>query len=137
MIQPNVPRFVRTSDSGVITARVSNTSDKVVSGTARMVLLNPETGREVLRRDTKFTVKAGETTVAKFAFDMTKVENDGLLICRVMATGHGYSDGEQHYLPVLSDKEMVTNAFAFTQNEPGKMDIDLTSSSLLRLTVRS
>lgn len=126
MIQPNVPRFVRTSDSGIITARVSNTSDKEVSGTARMVLLNPETGREVLRRDTKFTVKAGETTVAKFAFDMTKVENDGLLICRVTATGHGYSDGEQHYLPVLSDKEMVTNAFAFTQNEPGKMDIDLT-----------
>ena len=71
-------------------------------------------------------VEAGGTSVADFAFDMSKIENDGLLVCRVTASGRGFSDGEQHYLPVLPDKEVVTNSQAFTMNEPGKLNIDLT-----------
>ena len=125
MIQPNVPRFVRSADRGVIAARISNTSGRQVSGTARLSLLNPETGKEVYRKDCKFTVKAGETAAAEFAFDMSKVDNDGLLVCRVTASGRGFSDGEQHYLPVLPDKEMVTNTIAFSQNEPGTLKLDL------------
>ncbi len=125
MIQPNVPRFVRSTDRGVLVARVSNTSDKQVSGTARLSLIVPETGKEVYHKDKKFTVKAGETVAADFDFDMSKIENDGLLICRVTASGHGYSDGEQHYLPVLPDKEMVTNTVAFSQDEPGTLNIDV------------
>lgn len=125
MVQPNMPRFVRSTDSGVLSARVSNTSDKQVAGTARLVLLNPETGKEVYRKERKYTVMAGETTAVDFDFDMSKIQNDGLLVCRITAHGHGYSDGEQHYLPVLPDNELVTNTYAFTQNAPGTLDIDV------------
>ena len=126
MIQPNVPRFVRQADKGVLSARIFNTSDKQVSGSARLTFLNPETEKEVWHKDVKFAAKAGETAVAKFAFDMSKIANDGLLVCRVTASGRGFSDGEQHYLPVLPDKELVTNSQAFTLNAAGKLDIDLT-----------
>lgn len=125
MVQPNVPRFVRSTDSGVLSARISNTSDQQVNGTARLSFINPETGKEVYHADRKFVVKAGETTAANFDFDMSKIKNDGLLICRIVASGRGYSDGEQYYLPVLPDRELVTNTFAFTQNEPGTLHIDL------------
>lgn len=125
MIQPNVPRFVRSADRGVLSARIANTSEKTVNGTARLSLVNPETGKEVYRKDQKFTVKAGETVAACFDFDMTKIHNDGLLICRVTASGHGFSDGEQHYLPVLPNEERVTNTYAFSQNEPGSLNINL------------
>ena len=140
MVQPNVPRFVRSTDSGMLSARVSNTSDKQVAGTARLVLLNPETGKEVYRKERKYTVMAGETTAVDFDFDMSKIQNDGLLVCRITAHGHGYSDGEQHYLPVLPDKELVTNTYAFTQNAPGTIDIDVAkmfavSDNTSRLTV--
>ena len=140
MVQPNVPRFVRSTDSGMLSARVSNTSDKQVAGTARLVLLNPETGKEVYRKERKYTVMAGETTAVDFDFDMSKIQNDGLLVCRITAHGHGYSDGEQHYLPVLPDKELVTNTYAFTQNAPGTIDIDVAkmfavSDKTSRLTV--
>ena len=140
MVQPNVPRFVRSTDSGVLSARVSNTSDKQVAGTARLVLLNPETGKEVYRKERKYTIKAGETASVDFDFDMSKIQNDGLLVCRITAQGHGYSDGEQHYLPVLPDKELVTNTYAFTQNAPGTLDIDVAkmfavSDKTSRLTV--
>ena len=140
MVQPNVPRFVRSTDSGMLSARVSNTSDKQVAGTARLVLLNPETGKEVYRKERKYTVMAGETAAVDFDFDMSKIQNDGLLVCRITAHGHGYSDGEQHYLPVLPDKELVTNTYAFTQNAPGTIDIDVAkmfavSDKTSRLTV--
>ena len=125
MVQPNVPRFVRSTDSGIILARVSNTSDKQVDGTARLSFINPETGKEVYHVDRKFVVKAGETVAANFDFDMSKIKNDGLLICRIVASGHGYSDGEQHYMPVLPSRELVTNTIAFTQNEPGTLHLDL------------
>lgn len=127
MVQPNVPRFVRSTDSGIILARVSNTSDKQVDGTARLSFINPETGKEVYHADHKFVVKAGETVAANFDFDMSKIKNDGLLICRIVASGRGYSDGEQHYLPVLPNRELVTNTLAFTQNEPGTLNVDLKS----------
>ncbi|WP_308273484.1 alpha-2-macroglobulin family protein [Prevotella sp.] len=125
MVQPNVPRFVRSTDSGIILARVSNTSDKQVDGTARLSFINPETGKEVYHADHKFVVKAGETIAANFDFDMSKIKNDGLLICRIVASGRGYSDGEQHYMPVLPSRELVTNTIAFTQNEPGTLHLDL------------
>lgn len=125
MVQPNVPRFVRSTDIGIILARVSNTSDKQVDGTARLSFINPETGKEVYHADHKFVVKAGETIAANFDFDMSKIKNDGLLICRIVASGRGYSDGEQHYMPVLPSRELVTNTIAFTQNEPGTLHLDL------------
>lgn len=127
MVQPNMPRFVRSADRGVITARISNTSDKQVGGTARMVLVDPATGREVYRSDVSYSVKAGEATVARFAFDMAKIDNDGLLVCRITASGRGYSDGEQHYLPVLPNSEMVTNTVAFAQNGPGTLNVNVDS----------
>ena len=126
MVQPNVPRFVRQTDKGVLSTRIFNTSEKQVGGTVRLAFLNPETEKEVWHKDVKFVVEAGGTSVADFAFDMSKIENDGLLVCRVTASGRGFGDGEQRYLPVLPDKEMVTNTQAFTMNEPGKLNIDLT-----------
>lgn len=126
MVQPNVPRFVRQADKGVLSARIFNTSEKQVGGTVRLAFLNPETEKEVWHKDVKFVVEAGGTSVADFAFDMSKIENDGLLVCRVTASGRGFGDGEQRYLPVLPDKEVVTNTQAFTMNEPGELNIDLT-----------
>lgn len=126
MVQPNVPRFVRQADKGVLSTRIFNTSEKQVGGTVRLAFLNPETEKEVWHKDVKFVVEAGGTSVADFAFDMSKIENDGLLVCRVTASGRGFGDGEQRYLPVLPDKEVVTNSQAFTMNGAGKLNIDLT-----------
>ncbi len=119
MIQPNMPRFLRAEDKGTISARIANTSAKTVNGTAKMSLIDAESNREMYSQEKKFTVKAGSTSTVDFSFDMSKIKNNGMLICRTTASGHGYSDGEQHYLPILPDKEMVTNTLPFTINEKG------------------
>lgn len=125
MVLPNVPRFVRSGDKVSISARLFNTSEKDVTGTARLSLLNPEDEKEVYHQTVKYNVKKGETSAVSFTFDMDKVDNDGLLICRVVASGRGYSDGEQHYLAVMPDRELVTNTKAFTWDGAGEHTIDL------------
>lgn len=117
MILPNVPRFVRTGDKAQINARVFNTTAAPISGTARMELIDPMTEATVLSRTEKFTVGADAT--ANVAFSYNPDGSHQLLICRITATGEGFSDGEQHYLPVLPDRERVTTTVPFVQNGPG------------------
>lgn len=99
MVQPNMPRFVRQADKGVLSTRIFNTSEKQVGGTVRLAFLNPETEKEVWHKDVKFMVEAGGTSVADFAFDMSKIENDGLLVCRVTASGRGLATANSTTCP--------------------------------------
>ena len=124
MIQPNLPRFLRVGDIGLISARIYNTSEQKVSGTAEMQLIDPETEKVLFSQNQKFSAD-GEKNVS-VTFDVNANENyPALLICKVMANGNGFSDGEQHYLPILPDKEMITNTYPFVQMGAGTKSIDL------------
>ena len=123
MIQPNVPRFVRMGDKAEISARIFNTSSKALSGTARMALIDAESMREVYSEVRSYKVEAEGTSAVTFTYAPS--EASSLLICRVTAEGKGYSDGEQHYLPVLPDTELMTNTQPFTQDGAGLMSINL------------
>ncbi len=125
MIQPNIPRFVRMGDETQISARIFNTSDRNISGTARLQLLDPATEVVVFEQQQPFTVAAQQTDAATFVLSDTQF-NTSLLICKVTAEGEGFSDGEQHYLPILPNREYVTKTISYSQNEPGVKSIDLT-----------
>ena len=124
MVQPNVPRFVRMGDEAQLSARIFNTGEKTVSGQAKLQLLNPEDNSLVLEQSVPFDIEAGKTTSADFKMSMSNCRQS-LLICRVTVVGEGFSDGEQHYLPVLPDREYVTKTVPYTQHEPGVKSIDL------------
>ena len=117
MVQPNIPRFIRRGDQATIATRIFNTSDHAVSGTVKMQLLDPVTEKVVYEQAHPFNIEKEGTTSASFDYSPNK-EYD-LLICRIIATGEGFSDGEQHYLPILSDMEKVINTQPFTQHGPG------------------
>ena len=123
MIQPNVPRFVREGDQASLSARIFNLSDKTVSGKARMQLVDPETDKVVYETAQPFALDTDSSAAVTFQLPSLTTT---LLICRVTASGQGFSDGEQHYLPVLPAKERVTVTVPFTQNGPGTKTIDLT-----------
>jgi len=81
----------------------------------------------VLTRQAAFTVAAGQTGSVQFTIDNSQLTvNHSLLIAKVVATAGDFSDGEQHYLPILPNRERVTVTYPFTQHEPGTMAIDLT-----------
>ena len=123
MVQPNMPRFVRVGDRASIAARIMNTCDETVKGTAVMQLIDPETERVVVEMKKEFEVEAGST--GSVSFNYYPDANRSLLVCRIFAEGKDFSDGEQHYLPVLSDAELVTTTVPFTQHGPGTKTIDL------------
>ena len=124
MIQPNMPRFVREGDKAVLSARIFNTSDHAISGKARILLQNPETEAVVFETIQDISVREGATGSVSFELPVLSADVTPL-VCQVMAYGDGFSDGEQHYLPVLPSTERVTVTVPFTLNEPGKKTIDL------------
>jgi len=124
MIQPNVPRFVRVGDRATISARIFNTSEKAVSGKARIELIDPETEKVVFADEQSIDLAPNSTFAPSFLWVCTD-QTPSLLVAKVMVSGEGFSDGEQHYLPVLPNRERVTVTVPFTQNEPGTKTIDL------------
>ena len=126
MIQPNVPRFLRDGDMGAISARIFNTGEKNLTGKAQLRLLNPETNAVVYEQSQNVSLKAGETTAVTFT--LSPLTSDlSLLICQMTVSGKGFSDGEQHYLPLLPSQERVTVTMPITQNQPGTATVDLTA----------
>ena len=124
MIQPNVPRFVREGDEATISARLFNTSQKDLTGKAVLKLINPETDAVVCELSQTVKLKAGDTTPV--TFNLSPLTSDfSLLICQMSVSGKGFSDGEQHYLPVLPAKERVTVTLPITQHHAGTETIDL------------
>ncbi len=123
MVQPNVPRFLRINDIATLPARVFNNTDKTINGVATLALLDPETMKTVYKQNKNYRLDPGQGSSVLF-----DVKADGklpLYVCRVTVSGKGYSDGEQHYLPVLPDHEMVLRTYPFTQHGPGRMAVKL------------
>ena len=122
MVQPNMPRFLREGDKATIVVKLFNTSDKKVSGKARMQILAPETNKVVWQKTQNYSIDAeGSATIS---FDVQGLK-EGVYINKVVAAGNGYSDGEQHYLPVLSNRELVVNTLPITLHQKGEQNFDL------------
>ena len=125
MVMPNMPRFVRLGDKASIATRVANTTDKDITTTVTLKMIDPETDKAVYTKSQKLTVKANSTESVAFGFEPG--QETSLLICRISAEGKDYSDGEQHYLPVLPNTERVMNTVPFTFLEKGKKEIAMDS----------
>ena len=122
MVQPNMPRFLREGDKSCIVVKLFNTSDKKVNGNARMQILDAETQKVVWQKTQGYRIDAeGSATIS---FDVQGLK-EGVYINKVVAAGNGYSDGEQHYLPVLSNRELVVNTLPITLHQKGEQNFDL------------
>lgn len=122
MVQPNMPRFLREGDKSCIVVKLFNTSDKKVNGNARMQILDAETQKVVWQKTQGYKIDAEGSAIV--SFDVSGLK-EGVYINKVVAAGNGYSDGEQHYLPVLSNRELVVNTLPITLHQPGEQSFSL------------
>ena len=118
MLQPNLPRFVRVGDQVNVSASLINLSDKEVKGMARMEIFIPDTEKVIFSQKCSFVVKAGETGKVSFHFEVSD-KYEGLAV-RMVADGGMFSDGEQRYLPVLSNKQRLTESVLLNGNGAGE-----------------
>lgn len=120
MIQPNAPRFLREGDKFMLSAKVSNLSDKDVSGTAELKIMDAFTGKDItglfapkLSVGTQttaqtFTAKTKQSTLA--AWEIAVPEGVQAVIYQVVAQAGDFSDGEENALPVVLNKMLVTES---------------------------
>ena len=123
MLRPNLPRFLRVGDHTSIAATVSNLTNGKVKGTVVLQLFDPETEKVIKTRKQKFEAEAGRNAAVSFDFEVD--DRYELLGVRLTADGGSFSDGEQHLLPVLSNKEQVTEALTFDLKGPNERTLKL------------
>ena len=123
MVQPNMPRYLRKGDKAVASATVRNVTANVLSGTAYLVLQDAATEAVIEKLSEKFSVSGNAQAVVRFKFNAP--EDCPLLICKVMADADTFADGEQHYLPVLTDETENIQVLPFTITGKGSHTIDL------------
>ena len=125
MMQPNMPRFLRIGDKGVLSSQLSNMSLKAIKGVATLEVIDPETQKVLYSQNKKYALGAQSAQGLDFNFDTSRWPS--LVIIRCVASGKGFSDGEQHYVPILSDSEWVTNSTTFTLTKPQTKAINTAS----------
>ena len=120
-----MPRFLRQGDTSSFTASIHNVSDKAQEGTATCTLTDAATDKVLMRKNVRFSLEAGKDTVYTLLYSAPADAND--IVVRWKAKGSDFSDGEQRTLPVLSDKEVVTDTKVFTLKKAGTTNIGLSS----------
>ena len=131
MIQPLMPRFFRQGDQMRITARVSNESDHQLDVKTSLYLKNGRTGEDLTEwvKDGNHIVQVsllsnGQNTIG---WNIAIPENmTDPVVYRIVADSDSYSDGEEGIIPVLSNKEWITEtkAFSLKGNQSITLDLD-------------
>ena len=127
-VTPNLPRFLRSGDATTLPVTLRNLSDAPASGTVCLVLADAASGRTISTATRPFSLEA--QAQQSITFDCRADATHPLLVCRVVAESERFSDGEEHYLPVLSDKVMLTNSVPFTAEKTGTTTFDLSALAM-------
>jgi len=128
MLQTNMPRFLREGDKMEISTKVVNLSDKEMTGQAELQLIDPSTNESVdgwfrnFFPNQYFTVAPGGSEAVKFPIEAPFLYNKALT-WRIIARSGNFSDGESASLPVLTNRELVTETKPFFLNGNGRKDI--------------
>lgn len=115
MVQANAPRFLREGDHMEFSGKISNLTDKEITGQVRLELLDTETGTSIdgwfqnIFPTQYFTVEAGLSSAVKFPIQIPFGYNHPLT-WRLVAEAGEFSDGEENMLPVLTNRMLVTES---------------------------
>ncbi|MCB0792554.1 MAG: hypothetical protein KDB97_12350 [Flavobacteriales bacterium] len=129
MVTPNLPRFLREGDRIVLTAKIAALEQRV-EGPVILELFDPETNA---RLDEAFGLKNGRASFiaapgesAAVQWTITVPEGRDLVAVRITARGGGgpmgdatLADGEEHVLPILTDRVLITESLPLPINGPG------------------
>lgn len=121
MVEPALPRFLRRGDVTDLPVKVTNLSKKSVKATLELSLSDAEKGASRYKSQQEVTLQAGESRVYTFPYRAT--DDEGVLICRTVASGTGFSDGEEHYLPVYNTDVEVVRTIPFSMTEKGSLTL--------------
>ena len=116
MVQPNAPRFLREGDHINLSTKIVNMTDKEITGTVHLELLNAATMQPVdgwfqnMVANQYFTVEAGKSVPADFTVQIPYQYNSAIVYRFTASSTSGneaVSDGEEASIPVLKNSMLV------------------------------
>jgi uncharacterized protein YfaS (alpha-2-macroglobulin family) len=113
MVQPGLPRFLRQGDAMTISTKIANLSDKALSGTATLEILDANTLQplalpfHLAQADVSFKTESKGSTSASWTINVPENRYEPVII-RIRAKAGAFTDGEENMLPVLSNRTLVT-----------------------------
>ncbi|MET0242410.1 MAG: alpha-2-macroglobulin family protein, partial [Flavitalea sp.] len=124
MIQPNATRFVRQGDRFDFSGKVTNLTDKEITGQVELQLIDPTTGASVdgwfknVFPNQFFTAPANQSVPVSFTMEIPYIYSKALTY-KMTVRGNDKADGEQGTLPVLSNRILVTESMPFAMRGAG------------------
>lgn len=117
MVEPALPRFLRRGDKAELPVKVTNLSDKAIKAQLQLTLTDALSDKQHYNASQSIALAVGETRVFSFAYDTQ--QHEGVMVCRATAQGNGFSDGEEHFLPILTNDVEVIRTLPFSLTQRG------------------
>ena len=130
MVMPNMPRFLRESDTISVSSKISNLTDDTLSGNAELALFNPENMQEISGEfqieNKQQTFEIGDNGNESVDWTLVVPEGYSAVTWRVTAETKNHSDGEEALLPVLTNRKLVTESMPMSvrSNKTKNYDFD-------------
>jgi len=130
MVLPNPPRFMREGDALYFTAKVSNLSERDLSGKVKLEVFDAATMQPVAdvlglnNGELDFTAKAGQSDGAEWKLTVPVGELSALT-WRVTAQAENFADGEESSLPILTNRMLVTETLPMSVRAGKKEEFTL------------
>lgn len=125
MAELSLPRFLRNGDEATLTASIRNASEKHQKGEAVLEVFDASDDKRIKTMKVRFELEPGKEAVYRMMFDASI--DHPLLAVRWKASGKDASDGEVHYLPVLSDMQSVTETKTYVLEGDTMLSMDLSA----------
>lgn len=113
MLFPNAPRFFRDGDKISFAAKVTNMTDRPLTGKAVLkfydAISNKDITSEILKTSESHNITLSKGLSQGLSWDMVIPENKYHAITyRITAEADGHSDGEENTIPVITNQILVT-----------------------------
>lgn len=114
MVQPNPPRFLREGDILEFTVKVTNMTEKNVTGSVRLTFFDPETEKSLdtnlqnTETDKKINIPAKQSRT--FSWKINVPDGVNVAAYKAVAATEKFSDGEEGVLPILSRRIFITES---------------------------
>ena len=122
MIQPNMPRFLREGDTATLMAKVMNLTDSAFAVKVEFSFDIP--GRTLVSDSLQVVVPARGTVPVQF--DVIVPEGGTVATYKFVAKAARHSDGEQGPLPLLTNRQAVTQSVSMYMNGKGTKQYTMT-----------